>query len=912
MLVSQSASASLGRVGSAAGFSFGGNPHDTSGDGSINCAIGGQPITQARMDDLLRLEHIFIELDAPSNSAEPEHPLMSVEEGMLLRRLKVLVAIKEDVFKNWSIIDAARSKFDQLMALQKALDSGTADAKVIADRDNARKAFCYDIISHCTAHKVVEREESFEELESESRSRTGDLLVRRQTYNATTNALHGTVPNLENFDVALAKKVKFVLLAELHHRDVVYATRRDCHRTLVEQKKAFAESVNNLQANGTPIGSTLRNEILPKLAAAVAEWNTPYSTVKDSIALRTLRDDTNNSIEDARAVIEEQRIAFEELIRQQGTQRHACEHRDECMALSTSLLALRMELRKLRKREKKAKHHLEGLEMNSDDSDADGAHEERLVAARKQLAGVQAEIASALDWIRRWQSEIVTWKTLDRFPELAFDIEPSQFGPEWSKFAVPRKRSDYVELEAKPPRVFFARRDNIDVVLKRYGVCEPSLPRTVANELKVRNRVRHPNVLSPTVGFVDGKYLYLEFPRMQGTLKDVRLEDLHSWLYFFSRAWSALEALHAHKIVSGDIKPENILYSVKLDDEGRMLPPEPMLCDFSEAHVGGTTRVVSFDFIPPERSNELLPQHDVYQLGKCMERVRIPEDQPSVISNVKELIAKCTHSDPQRRYSVESVRNQFAHMLFMSRMDMKQSGANALAVQNQLRKTEGQLQRFRALQPPEYWSTWDTAARLQVRCDVAKQHIVADLTRHGFHIFVREVYRNENGHLWLTYRTECLRLQGVQQSRAFSALSLQSAFEAGTRPYALFPDPIDDLAVHEHHLYHGTTVEVAKQILEHGFDPSRSGERAGARFGQGCYFARDPRKAMQYAKGALLVVRVVLGHPALVNPGNYRRPPPMPGATNHECDSVIGKSDYYEYVVFRHSKAYPEYFVPLG
>ena len=62
-------------------------------------------------------------------------------------------------------------------------------------------------------------------------------------------------------------------------------------------------------------------------------------------------------------------------------------------------------------------------------------------------------------------------------------------------------------------------------------------------------------------------------------------------------------------------------------------------------------------------------------------------------------------------------------------------------------------------QPPPYWSISDVGARASQKCEDIKQHIEADLVQHQVNKSLHRVYRNENGPLWLTYRTECLRVQ---------------------------------------------------------------------------------------------------------------------------------------------------------
>ena len=126
--------------------------------------------------------------------------------------------------------------------------------------------------------------------------------------------------------------------------------------------------------------------------------------------------------------------------------------------------------------------------------------------------------------------------------------------------------------------------------------------------------------------------------------------------------------------------------------------------------------------------------------------------------------------------------------------------------------------------------------------------------------------------------------------------------------------------LNEVYLFHGTTREAAANIQLTGFDFRRAGDAAGTVFGCGTYFASDISKAMQYCRGALIVARVVLGSfvsvQESVQSSQLRRPPPLPGPTSEDADSVIGGRGAAwcskEFVVYTLTQAYPEVIVELA
>ncbi|CAE7200194.1 Dynlt1 [Symbiodinium natans] len=145
---------------------------------------------------------------------------------------------------------------------------------------------------------------------------------------------------------------------------------------------------------------------------------------------------------------------------------------------------------------------------------------------------------------------------------------------------------------------------------------------------------------------------------------------------------------------------------------------------------------------------------------------------------------------------------------------------------------------------------------------------------------------------------------------------------------ALRPDSFHDLDIglDELLLYHGCRAGSIHGILHEGFDPSRSGERAGQFFGCGTYFADVAAKADSYVDVApdgvrcIIVAQVCLGKALRALRAMPRFHPSCREAEDEgpACDSVIGEDtkhggilDHREYVIYRGAQAIPRYLVGL-
>eukprot|EP00929_Paragymnodinium_shiwhaense_P035919 TRINITY_DN19321_c0_g1_i1.p1 TRINITY_DN19321_c0_g1~~TRINITY_DN19321_c0_g1_i1.p1 ORF type:complete len:836 (-),score=127.93 TRINITY_DN19321_c0_g1_i1:180-2687(-) len=177
---------------------------------------------------------------------------------------------------------------------------------------------------------------------------------------------------------------------------------------------------------------------------------------------------------------------------------------------------------------------------------------------------------------------------------------------------------------------------------------------------------------------------------------------------------------------------------------------------------------------------------------------------------------------------------------------------------------------------------------------------------------VAKVERIENTLLWTRY----------QQAKHCIALKYHSRTLAQLNPPV--PDLLDDLdrsraldsGVNEVYLFHGTTEDNAKIIAAQGFDSRLA---ADGLYGKGTYFAHEACKALQYSRGAAVIVsRVVLGDPYYAPRADtsMRRPPAKSSITHELYDSVVanpgtdkgsGSQVHREYIIFEGAQAYPEF-----
>lgn len=127
-------------------------------------------------------------------------------------------------------------------------------------------------------------------------------------------------------------------------------------------------------------------------------------------------------------------------------------------------------------------------------------------------------------------------------------------------------------------------------------------------------------------------------------------QDFADRVQLFIKLVRTLAAIHDAGWVHGDLKHSHVLV-----DQGH-----PVLIDFGLATnafgalrrtrwIGGTP-----GYIAPEvrdgNANSAHPRQDVYSLGKLLERL-LEFDTPTCPRAIKRVIARCTHTDAQRRYA---------------------------------------------------------------------------------------------------------------------------------------------------------------------------------------------------------------------------------------------------------------------
>jgi hypothetical protein len=186
---------------------------------------------------------------------------------------------------------------------------------------------------------------------------------------------------------------------------------------------------------------------------------------------------------------------------------------------------------------------------------------------------------------------------------------------------------------------------------------------------------------------------------------------------------------------------------------------------------------------------------------------------------------------------------------------------------------------------------------------------------------VVSVERIENFGLWQKYQTQRAVLLKFLESNNASVDNLS----AKTRWRPKFASTKDlSSEINEFYLFHGTSLENAHIIAEHGFDERKA--NLGGLYGAGTYFAINACKSQQYStkhsnsgQYVMLVCRVILGIPFCTTAKHHhdRRAPDNPATAGRPYDSIFAERDkanggqqkHNEYVVFDRTQIYPEYLV---
>ncbi|KAL1266720.1 hypothetical protein QQF64_002395 [Cirrhinus molitorella] len=138
------------------------------------------------------------------------------------------------------------------------------------------------------------------------------------------------------------------------------------------------------------------------------------------------------------------------------------------------------------------------------------------------------------------------------------------------------------------------------------------------------------------------------------------------------------------------------------------------------------------------------------------------------------------------------------------------------------------------------------------------------------------------------------------------------------RNYMIKKEELEDKNKHKNNeklLFHGTGHDKTQQINHHGFNRSFAGMN-GAMYGNGSYFAVDPRYSAQYysrpdAKGhkRMYLVRVLVGDFTQGNPGLLVPPPKSSNSVDLYNSVTDNMNNPTMFVIFNDVQAYPEYLI---
>jgi hypothetical protein len=192
---------------------------------------------------------------------------------------------------------------------------------------------------------------------------------------------------------------------------------------------------------------------------------------------------------------------------------------------------------------------------------------------------------------------------------------------------------------------------------------------------------------------------------------------------------------------------------------------------------------------------------------------------------------------------------------------------------------------------------------------------------------VCSVKRNENKRIWRKYHLKQSLIKGnlsrSDEEDKFEPHAVKTTQESvSSHVNAIIGNPLDQNC-NEWLLWHGTSLEGAKQICNEDFKQRYAGSATGTLYGPGTYFAESCTKADEYAKEAdvdgatvftILLCRVTGGlvkYNAEIDPDAQA----LTDAVLHDSyDSVLGdreacRNTFREFVIFGSDQVYPEYIV---
>ena len=149
----------------------------------------------------------------------------------------------------------------------------------------------------------------------------------------------------------------------------------------------------------------------------------------------------------------------------------------------------------------------------------------------------------------------------------------------------------------------------------------------VLKEVRLLQRLDHPNIIAYLDAFIDAKELVIVFEWAEaGDLKrqvrkarerDARFDERVIWKYFV-QICAAIEHMHTNRVMHRDLKPANMLL---LGSKSEI--PHLLLADFGIADIFGGPREIlpsekkgTWPYMAPEIFNdEVSPKSDVWALG---------------------------------------------------------------------------------------------------------------------------------------------------------------------------------------------------------------------------------------------------------------------------------------------------------
>jgi hypothetical protein len=531
--------------------------------------------------------------------------------------------------------------------------------------------------------------------------------------------------------------------------------------------------------------------------------------------------------------------------------------------------------------------------------------------SRRELETLDKLVATAVEEFRNKEGQF--WSRGRKFcvprSSIIIAAENIVFGPDFAALRCDRSINEYVFASLSSSSLSAQHRaSGTHTALRRFGT-----PGDVRRELAASRRLaQHPFVMRPLRAIVEGDSAWIEY------LTDARsLMLVESWVGSQRRCdhlsatssialldiagglFDFLAVLHECRLVGVPLE-SNAIYATNRDDG-----------EISSAAVSVTGLHLAQDAsnAPPERDKKVLDMelNDVSSLVSTIRNFSIACSFHPVKSALASAVNACTPNSHATPAHLRTVSAQLRVARIAAEKEHHKQLADAAIAGND--------------NAPFYWRTASPGSSFEPRC--VETVFVRNVLRVSFpSLRIDRVDRIESSVLWRAFLVECDRVRAdlatmakTSNSALITAPPLASTYQfVGSEKLA---PPLNSVDLNVRYLFHGTSSVVADRVRTHGFDPSFAGASAGTVFGEGTYFASDPDFSARYARGAcnarqgavpvLIVARVLLGRFADA-PGRSRKRPPD---GFHSVISSKGAEQPLEYIVFRHTCAYPEFVVHL-